>query len=138
MSDRPLGIADVFDLMQNFSPPYQEHWYWCRETDDRTGKPHGAVRSDQSDRVGPYLPVGQLGHVCIRVGPYMSEDEAMHAGGLRRCMRCQQGWIRFDPDPRLRLRPSHPVWVHLDVSDADRCSMPLPVHVTPLGMEIEQ
>jgi hypothetical protein len=76
MPYRPLGIADVVSMAEaGVNPAHESHWYWCR----RHRQPVMAGEPC-TDLEWPEAPSGYL-HArmkdCIRIGPFMSEREAL-------------------------------------------------------------
>lgn len=62
--DRPLGIADLY-RERPIAPYPTDHWYWCRQ-------------HERAEHVSEPTTRAYAGwKECTRIGPFMSEREAL-------------------------------------------------------------
>lgn len=89
VADFPLGIADVVRASTDTGRSAMhlpEHWYWCRRHEE-------AELSSTPTKRDPDPTVA-----CVRVGPFMTKDEAELLGEMPGCRHCDDG-----PYPGLGL-----------------------------------
>lgn len=87
VADFPLGIADL-RLDDSCTPDnVPEHWYWCRR--HKEAEPSSTPTKRDPD---PTIS-------CIRIGPFMTKDEAELLGEMPGCRHCDDG-----PYPGLGMK----------------------------------
>lgn len=88
MSDRPIGIEDLFDT--SIWKIADDHWYWCRRHEKAEPVNEPTVRELMQATGAPYSDGD-----CVRVGPFMTEWEANRLSESQ-CQVC-------GPDPALGM-----------------------------------